>query len=102
MEAKESRKQYSKNHIKLLHIPAKSPDLNPIESFWGWVRARLRLRDLEDLKQGRAALGKTACKIRVKKFLKSKKAQDVAKAKFNAFKKVCQEVVRKKGAASRC
>ena len=33
--------------------------------------------------------------------LKSKKAQEVAKAKFNAFKKVCCEVQKKRGAASR-
>ena len=46
-------------------------------------------------------MGKTAYKVRVKSILKSKKAQNVAKAKFNNFKKVCQEVRRKKGAASR-
>ena len=33
--------------------------------------------------------------------LKSQKAQDVAKAKFDAFKKVCCEVQKKRGAASR-
>ncbi len=33
--------------------------------------------------------------------MKSEKAQDVAKAKFNAFQKVCCEVKKKGGAASR-
>jgi hypothetical protein len=40
-------------------------------------------------------------KRRIKDILHSAKAQRVAKAKFHNFKKVCQEVVRKKGAASR-
>lgn len=101
LDAKDSKAYYRKKNIELLHIPARSPDLNPIESFWGWLRQRLRLRDLEDLRQGRPPLGKTAYKMRVKAVLKSKKAQDVAKAKFRAFKKVCCEVQRKKGAAAR-
>ena len=42
-----------------------------------------------------------AYKARVKAVLKSHKAQDVAKAKFRAFKKVCCEVKNKKGAAAR-
>ena len=92
---------YQTKHIKLLHIPAKSPDLNPIESFWGWMRARLRLRDLNDLRAGRPVLGKTAYRVRVRNVLKSQKAQNVAKAKFNALKRVCQEVKKKHGAASR-
>ena len=36
-----------------------------------------------------------------KAILRSKKAQNVAKAKFIRLKKVCQEVFRKRGAASR-
>ena len=75
--------------------------MNPIESFWGWLRGRLRARDLDDLKRGRPSLGKTAYKRRVKALLRTKKAQAVAKAKFKAFQKVCLEVVRKRGAAAR-
>ena len=101
MEAKPCRAYYHKNTIKLLHIPARSPDLNPIESFWGWMRARLRVRDLKDLREGRSPLGKTAYRVRVKAMLKTHKAQEVANAKFNAFKKVCREVKGKGGAASR-
>ena len=48
----------------------------------------------------RPPLGKTAYKQRVRSVLRSKKAQSVAKAKFRNFKKVCQTVWRKKGAAS--
>ena len=46
-------------------------------------------------------MGKRAYKKRVESVLRSKKAQDVAQAKFKAFKKVCIEVARKKGAAAR-
>jgi len=101
LEAKKSRPYYRKKGITLLHIPAKSPDFNPIESFWGWLRRELRRRDLEDLCAKRAPLGKTAYKRRLKNILQSRRAQEAAKAKFRGFKGVCREVVKKKGAASR-
>lgn len=101
IKAKVCRQFYKKKHIVLMPIPPKCPDLNPIEQFWGWLRRRLRLRDLEDLRKGRPVIGKTAYRVRVKAILRSKAAQNVAKAKFNRLKKVCQEVFLKKGAASR-
>ena len=101
LEAKLCRAEYKKKHLSLIHIPSKSPDLNPIESFWGWMRAQLRRRDLQDLRAGRPPLGKMAYKVRLTRFLKTRRAQDVAKAKFNAFKNVCREVKNKRGAASR-
>ena len=96
-----SRPRYVANNVELLSIPKRSPDLNPIESFWGWLRRRLRVLDLYDLQHGRAPMGKAAYKKRVQAVLRSKKAQAVAKAKFKAFRKVCLEVARKRGAASR-
>ncbi len=45
-------------------------------------------------------MGKIAYKQRVKQVLRSKRAQNVAKAKFVNFKKVCRVVVQKRGAAS--
>ena len=101
LDAKVSKAYYWKNRIQLLHIPARSPDLNPIESFWGWLRKELRRRDLEDLRLKRPALGRTAYKQRVKNLLRSRRAQNVAKQKFAGFKSVCKEVVLKQGAASR-
>ena len=101
LDAKASKAIYAKKNVRLVHIPPRSPDLNPIESFWGWLRKQLRLRDLEDLRRGRPALGKMAFKARVRALLRSQRAQAVAKAKFAALSKVCREVVRKKGAASR-
>ncbi len=78
----------------------KSPDLNPIESFWGWLRQAMRRLDLEDIRKKRPALGKTAWTQRLKRVLKTKTAQTVAKNKFANFKKVCKLVYKKKGAAS--
>ena len=61
-------------HVLLWGVPAKSPDLNPIEMFWGWVRRQLRLKDLEDMREKRPVLGKTAYKVRVKNLFRSQKA----------------------------
>ena len=99
--SKTIRPRYRENNVELLPIPKRSPDLNPIESFWGWLRRRLRVLDLNDLQNGREPMGKTAYKKRIKVVLRSAKAQAVARAKFKAFKKVCMEVARKHGAASR-
>ena len=101
MDAKESKRFYVQRGIRLAHIPRRSPDLNPIGSFWGWLRKQLRLRDLEDLRRGRPALTKVAFKARVRALLRTQRAQKVAKAKFAALRRVCAEVVRKRGAASR-
>ena len=101
LQVKECKIFYAKKNLVLKVIPPKSPDLNPIESFWGWLRRAMRLRDLEDMRKGRAPLGKTAWKRRLSNVLKSTKAQNVAKAKWSNFKKVCQEVKAKRGAASR-
>ena len=55
---------------------------------------------LEDYRQGRPALGKTAWKQRLRSLLRSQKAQRVARNKFMNFKKVCKLVAKRKGAAS--
>lgn len=46
--APESRAQYRKDKVRLWQIPPKSPDLNPIERFWSYLRRRLRRLDLAD------------------------------------------------------
>jgi hypothetical protein len=93
--------EYKKRGIELLQIPPRSPDLNPIEMLWSWVRTQLRHRDLADLRKGRPPLGKTAYKTRVKTLLKSKGAQKVGAACFKSLRKKCQQVIRNKGAAIR-
>jgi hypothetical protein len=74
--------------------------LNPIERFWAWLKKKLRAMDLKDAVQGRPALNKTTYKLRVRGVLRSKRAQQVAKNYANSLRKVCKEVLKKKGAAT--
>ena len=68
--------------------------------FWAWLKKKLRQMDLADAVAKRPVLGKTAFRERVRRVLKSKAAQQVAKNKSGILRKVCRAVVRKKGAAS--
>ena len=91
---------HKKAHVQLWKIPPKSPDLNPVERFWSWLRQKLRAMDLADAVAKRRALTKPKYVARVKRVLRSKKAQAVAAACATGFRKVCKEVVAKKGAAT--
>ena len=64
-------------------------------------RRQLRAHDFKDLKAGRPVPGKTAYRQRVRNILRSAKAQTHAAACARGFRKVCAEVVKKHGAASR-
>ena len=85
---------------KVYFLPPYSPDLNPIEMFWGWIRRKLRLMDLADLRLKRRPLGKTAYTLRVKRVMQTQKAQTVAKNFATRFRKACVQVVKRKGAAA--
>ena len=52
--------------------------------------------DLADAVAGRPVLGKTAYRERVRRVLRSQKAQTVAKNQANTLRKVCAAVVKKK------
>ena len=69
-----------------------------------WVRSVELNKLTEAIKRlavaGRAVLGKMAYKARIRSILKTKKAQQVAAAHAASLRKVCKEVVAKKGAAS--
>ena len=65
------------------------------------MRKHFRRLDLQDLQKGRPPPSKAAYIAMVTAVAKTKRAQDVAKAKFKAFRNVCREVERKRGAASR-
>ena len=75
--------------------------MNPVEKFWGWLRRRLRAMDLADLKAKRRPVQKTALKARVARVVRSERAKAVAKQCVLGLRKVCQEVHKKRGAASR-
>ena len=82
-------------------MPAKSPYLNPVEKFWGWLRRQLRIKDLADLRAKRPPIGRTAFQARVRSLCATRKAQCVAMNIAAGFRKTCKEVVMKKGAMAR-
>ena len=101
LKATAARDAHAKARMALWHVPALSPDLNPVEKFWGWVRKRLREINLADLKAKRRPVQRTALKARVRSVVASARAKRVAKNYAFGLRKVCEEVRRKKGAATR-
>ena len=101
LTANECMAAYAAKNIELWKIPPRSPDLNPIEKFWGWLRRERRRRDLKDLQAKRPVLSKAAFKARVRAVLRAQKTQRVASRIASGLFGVCQEVKAKRGAASR-
>ena len=101
LECKAANKLYTKLRIKMWHVPPRSPDLNPVEKFWAWMRKKLRALDLKDAVSNRPVLGKTAYRERVRRVLKTKKARTVAKNWALGLRKVCKHVVESGGMATR-
>ena len=82
-------------------MPPKSPDLNPVEKMWAWVRKELRMKDLVDLKARRRVPSKQAYKARIVSLLQSRRAQEVAPKYARGYRKVCKDVVKARGARMR-
>ena len=99
LSAKITRAAHLKARITLWHVPPRSPDLNPVEQFWGKLRLWLRQMDLADLKAGRPPVQKTIMKERVRRLLRSARAKALAQKIFKGFRRKCQCVVDAKGAA---
>ena len=101
LKAPESRAAHRRVGVHLWHIPPRSPDLNPVEKFWGWVRKQLRAMDLADLKVKRPPVQRTALQARVRSLLRTAKAKNMAKNHVQSLHNTCREVLKKKGAATR-
>ena len=80
--------------------PPRSPDLNPVELFWGWVRKRLQKLDLDDLVAERSPVTRRQLTARLRGILQTQRARAVARNCFMSLQKTCEEVRRKRGAAS--
>ena len=91
-----SQSAYNLRHVSLWAIPPRSPDLDPIENFWSWLRTELRRRDLEDYTAKRPCPTKPQYIARVKQVLQTAKAKRVAGNIAAGFKKACQEVARRR------
>ena len=100
LRANKSRAAYAFKKINLWTVPAKNPDLNPIEMFWGWIRKKLRKKDLADFRNKCTPLNKEEYITRMKGVMRSHKAQIVAKSYAARFRKTCKQVVERDGAAA--
>jgi hypothetical protein len=100
LRAPAAQAAHEKLPVRLWRIPAGSPDLNPVEKFWAWLRRHLVAMDLKDLREGRAAASKPAFKARVQRLLKTQSAQRVAASCSAGLRKVCRKVILKDGSAS--
>lgn len=92
--------EYRKSKVHLWRVPPRSPDLNPVERFWAYLRKRLRRLDLRDALNRRPCLGRSAYIARVRQVLLSAHAQNAARHIAAGYLTTCREVVRKGGAAS--
>ena len=100
LHAKKLLPLYERQKVNLWQCPPKSPDLNPIELFWGWLRRKLRRMDLADLRAKRAPLSKLSYVQRVKSVIRTATAQRVAKKFAKRLRTSCKQVVARSGAAA--
>ena len=101
LHTKASKTAYASENLQVWQVPPSSPDLNPVEKFWGWLRRQLRSKDLADLSNRRPVLSKDQYKARVRAICSSSKAKLVAKKFTSDLRNVCKEVVAKKGQRSK-
>ena len=101
LEAAPARGAHQRANVRLWHIPARSPDLNPAEKMWAWLRRRLRAMDLADLRGKRPVISRAGLKVRVRALCRSPDAQRVGQRCAAGLRRVCQEVVRRRGAATK-
>ena len=83
---------YRRAKVTLWKLPPRSPDLNPVEKHWGWLRKTLLKKDLEDLRLGKRPLDRVAYIARIRGINKSARAQMVAGNLTNGLMNVCHKV----------
>ena len=100
LDCRDSTREYAKTSVHLWHIPTRSPDLNPVERYWAYLRRRLRAMDLKDMTDERAPVGKAELERRVRAVVKNKTSEDVCKRMLRSLLPTARDVIKKKGAAS--
>lgn len=99
LTAPASRDAHRDAGITLWQIPPRSPDMNPAELFWAWLRKELRAMDLADLHAGKPPMQKAQMKQRVHALCASARAQEVARNCYARLRKNCQKIIDAGGAA---
>ena len=94
--------KYHAANVTLWHVPARSPDLNPVEMFWAWLRKELRKRDLADLVAKRRPVTKAALKARVRAVCSTAAAKRVAQKCHGHFRSAAKKALDLKGRATGC
>ena len=94
LQTRESQAAHARIGVNLWVVPASSPDLNPVEQMWAWLRRELRRMDRDDLQAKRPAIDRTAFKARVRSLLATKKAARTASRIAGRYRKTCEEVQR--------
>ena len=100
LRAPPSRAAHRRCKVELIKIPAKSPDLNPVEKYWAWIRRQMKAKDLADLAAKRAVVGKVAYKARLLRVINTPAAKRVAANTMKNLVKTCRTVSKNGGAAS--
>ena len=95
-----SQAAHKKFKVELWKLPAKSPDLNPVEQYWAWVRKKMAAMDLADLAAKRQAIGKCAFKARFLRLVKTPAGKAVAKNCVGHLLKTARVVKDNGGGAS--
>ena len=94
-----ARAAHRRAAVELWKMPPRSPDLNPIEKYWSWLRRRIHKQDLQDLRQGKPVPGRMAYIARIRAINRSVQAQAVAARCAQGFRKVCRLIDQNKGIA---
>ena len=102
LRADASAAAHRRCNIQLIKMPPTSPDLNPVEKYWSWIRRRMKAMDLRDLaaRPRRAAVGRMAYKARFLILIKTQTAKKVAGKTMVNLRKVALIVSKKGGHAS--
>jgi hypothetical protein len=101
LRAPASAKAHRRCGVTLWKMPARSPDLNPVEKHWAWLRKRMRAMDLKDLTEKKPALERAAFKQRVQRLVRTARAKSVAAACVRGLRKVAAEVKASGGGATK-
>ena len=78
LDAGVAQAAHAKAGVRLWHIPLRSPDLNPAERMWAWMRRKLRAMDMADLRAGKAVVKKSALKTRIRGLCRTRAAHVAA------------------------